>query len=216
LPAYTRSDLVVIVFARAPTPGQVKTRLAARLGEWGAARLHARLTRLAVRTALAARCGRVELHGTPRSRNGFLPHLANTFRIELRDQKGADLGERMRHALQAALRRHRGAILIGSDCPALDARDLRKAARLLCGGCDAVLAPAEDGGYVLIALKRVPPGLFDGVAWGGPRVYADTVKKLSGRRWRALRMLWDVDRPADLERLKALRYPSARRPGARR
>ena len=216
MPAYTRSDLVVIVFARAPTPGRVKTRLAPRLGDWGAARLQARLTRLAVRTALASRCGRVELHGTPRWRHGFFLDLANTYRIPVMDQKGADLGERMRRALQAALRRHRGAILIGSDCPALDARDLRRAARLLCGGCDAVLGPAEDGGYVLIALKRMPPGLFDGVAWGDPRVYADTVKKLSGRRWRALRMLWDVDRPADLERLKGLRYPSARRPGARR
>lgn len=216
MPAYTRSDLVVIVFARAPTPGRVKTRLAARLGEWGAARLQARLTRLAVRTALAARCGRVELHGTPRSRNGFFRNIGNQLHVRLRQQRGSDLGERMRRALQAALRRHRGAILIGSDCPALKARDLRRAARLLSGGCDAVLAPAEDGGYVLIALKRVPPGLFDGVAWGGPRVYADTVNKLSSRRWRALRMLWDVDRPADLERLKELRYPSARRPGARR
>lgn len=216
MPAYTRSDLVVIVFARAPTPGQVKTRLAPRLGDWGAARLQARLTRLAVRTALAARCGRVELHGTPRSRNGFFRNIENQLHVRLRQQRGSDLGERMRRALQAALRRHRGVILIGSDCPALEARDLRRAARLLCGGCDAVLGPAEDGGYVLIALKRVPPGLFDGVAWGGPRVYADTRKKLSGRRWRALRMLWDVDRPADLERLKGLRYPSARRPGARR
>jgi uncharacterized protein len=204
LPAYTRSDLVVIVFARAPTPGQVKTRLVPRLGDWGAARLQARLTRLALRTALAARCGPVELHGTPRARNGFFMSIQAQLPIRLRQQRGTDLGERMRRALQDALRRHRGAILIGSDCPALDARDLRRAARLLCGGYDAVLAPAEDGGYVLIALKRVPPGLFDGVGWGGPRVYADTAKKLSGRRWRALRTLWDVDRPADLERLKAL------------
>jgi uncharacterized protein len=190
--------VAVLVFSRTPLPGRVKTRLVPRLGEWGAARLHARLTAQALRTARAAGCGPVELYDTAR-------------------QRGADLGERMYRALSAALRHHRGAIVIGSDCPALRPADLQRAARLLAGGCDAVLAPAEDGGYVLIGARRISPLLFCGVEWGGPGVYDATVNKfgLLGYRWRALRTLWDVDRPEDLERLRALRFASAAGPRAR-
>jgi rSAM/selenodomain-associated transferase 1 len=197
---------MIIVFAKAPVPGKAKTRLVPALGEWGAARLHERLTRHAVRTALAAGCGRVEIHGT--RRHSFFDSLGLPFRL----QRGRDLGERMHHALG----RNPGAILIGTDCPALTAADLRRAARLLCGGYEAVLAPAEDGGYALIALRRVAPEIFRNIAWGTSSVYEETVKRLASYRWRALRTVWDVDRPEDLPRLRALRLASAGRRRVRR
>jgi rSAM/selenodomain-associated transferase 1 len=208
LPASTTLDVAVLVFSRAPLPGRVKRRLVPRLGAWGAARLHLRLTRQALRTAAAAGCGPVELHLTARHA------LFRDYEL----QRGADLGERMHRALARALRRHRGAILIGSDCPALVPADLRRAARLLAGGCDAVLGPAEDGGYVLIGARRVTPALFEGIEWGTGGVYAATARRLEAAayRWRALRPSWDVDRPQDLERLRALRFASAPRRCARR
>ena len=98
----------------------------------------------------------------------------------------------------------------------LSARDLRRAARWLRGGYDAVLAPAEDGGYALIGLRKPIPALFEGIDWGSERVYADTVKKLARYRWRALLRVWDLDRPQDLDRLRSLRFPLASRQGARR
>jgi rSAM/selenodomain-associated transferase 1 len=200
--------VAVLVFARAPVPGRVKRRLAPRLDAWRAARLHLQLTRLALRTAAAAACGPVELHLTQRHAL-FSQH-------EL--QKGADLGERMHRALVRALRRHRGAILVGSDCPALRPADLRHAARLLAGGCDVVLGPAEDGGYVLIGARRVSQRLFEDIHWGTAGVYAATAQRLDslGYRWKSLRPLWDVDRPADLERLRSLRFPSTLLQSARR
>ncbi len=200
------TDAAVLVFAKAPLPGRAKTRLIPRLGETGAARLQARLTARALLTARAAGCGAVELHGTPRARQGFFVFLENKFHVALKGQAGRDLGERMYNALARALRRHRSAILIGTDCPALAPRDLRRAARLLRGGCDAVIAPAEDGGYALIGMRKVSAALFSGIAWGGPDVYAQTAKKLAlaGYRWRALRTVWDLDRPADLDRLASL------------
>lgn len=199
-------DVAVIVFSRAPVPGRVKTRLVPRLGEWGAARLHARLTAQALRTARAAGCGPVELHIT--ARHSLLRGATL--------QRGPGLGERMQHALAGALRRHRGAIIIGADCPALRAGDVRRAARLLAGGSEVVLAPAEDGGYVLIGARRVRPALFSGIEWGAASVYRATTERLSGTRWRALRELWDIDRPQDLERLRSLRFSSMRRPRALR
>jgi rSAM/selenodomain-associated transferase 1 len=189
---------MIIVFARAPVPGHAKTRLIPRLGAWRAARLQARLTLAALRTARAARCGPVELHGS--ARHAFFADKG-TFRL----QRGAHLGERMENAFRGALRRHRRVVLIGSDCPALRPADLRRAARWLQGGCDAVLAPAEDGGYALIGLRRLPPHLFEGIAWGGADVYSATVQRLGSARWRALRTVWDVDRPEDLDRLQSVR-----------
>jgi uncharacterized protein len=198
----------VLVFARAPVAGAVKTRLIPRLGAAGAARLQHHLIRATLRTAQAAHCGPVQLHLTR-------PHAL--FRRS-KVQKGGDLGERMHRALRTALRRHRSAILIGTDAPALGAADLRRAARWLLGGADVVLAPAEDGGYALIAARRISFSVFAGIEWGGADVYRETVKRLdaAGLRWRALRTVWDVDRPADLERLRSLRFSSASRRRARR
>jgi uncharacterized protein len=183
----------VIVFSRAPVPGRVKTRLAARIGEWRAARLHLRLTRRALRTAREARCGPVELHVTA-------PHAAFEADRRVFLQRGNDLGERM----YRALRRHRRAILIGSDCPALAPRDLRKAARLLCAGYRVVLLPTEDGGYALVAARAAPRAMFEGVDWGTSRVMAQTAERLEGFRWTSLRTLRDVDRPEDLDQIAPL------------
>jgi uncharacterized protein len=197
---------MIIVFAKAPVPGAAKTRLIPALGEWGAARLHARLVRHAVRTALASGCGPVEMHGS--ARHSFFRSLKIRFCL----QRGRDLGERMHHALS----RNPGAILIGSDCPALTVADLRRAARLLRGGTEVVLAPAEDGGYALIGARRVSAEMFRGISWGTSTVYQESAKRLEGYRWRALRTVWDVDRPGDLARLRSLRFASAGRRGVRR
>ena len=197
---------MIVVFARAPVPGRAKTRLIPRLGEWRAARLHERLLRHALAVAAASACGPVVLHGTARH-STF--RRSNGFTL----QAGKDLGERMHRAMQVSLKKAERVILIGTDCPALTPRDLRRADRLLKGACDAVIAPAEDGGYGLIALRRNSPLLFEGIAWGGADVYRETLRRLErlGWRWRALRSVWDVDRPEDLERLRVLRLAPARR-----
>jgi hypothetical protein len=191
------------VFAKAPQPGRVKTRLVPRLGRSGAARLHARLVERAVRTALAARLGPVELHCAPRMRHPFFAALARRYGLRLRAQGPGDLGERMHRAFTRVLRDADSALLVGSDCPELRAADLRAAARALRRGADAVLAPAEDGGYALVGLRCARKALFEGIAWGGPLVLAQTRARL--RRLRCacteLRTVWDVDRPEDVARL---------------
>jgi len=208
----TRADCLVVVFARAPRAGTVKTRLARRLGDGAAARLHQRLVRAALRTARDARCGVLELHASA-GHTWFA-----TLHVTLRLQRGADLGERMFHALRQGLRRHRRVLLIGSDAPSLTVADLSRAARWLRGGADVVLAPAEDGGYALIGARRIAAAVFSSVDWGGDAVIRQTRENLQGAglRWRELRTVWDVDRPQDLERLRSLRFSSAGRRRARR
>jgi rSAM/selenodomain-associated transferase 1 len=203
------AESTLLVFARAPQPGRVKTRLAPLLGKRGAARLHARLVEATLRTAVAAGFSEVVLVYAPDSQSEFFKRMRRRFSVQLLPQGRGDLGERM----YRALRRHPGAVLIGSDCPALRAADLRAAARALRSGADAVLAPAEDGGYALIGLRRAVRCVFDGIAWGHSAVLAQTRARLRrlGWRWQELRTVWDVDRPADVARLERSGWIAARR-----
>jgi len=196
----------VLVFAKTPVPGEVKTRLIPALGAAGAAALHERLVARALATAVAAGVGRVELCCAPDAAHPVLVELARAHGATLAVQGPGDLGDRMRAAFERALAGAPAAIVIGGDCPALAPRHLREAAATLAGGDDAVLAPAEDGGYVLIGLTHASDSLFDGIEWGGPTVMAQTRERLAalGWWWRELETLWDVDRPEDVARLREI------------
>jgi rSAM/selenodomain-associated transferase 1 len=210
----TKSDgTAVIIFARAPRPGAVKTRLIPLLGAEGAAALHARLVKRALETARAASLRPIELHGTPDINDPFFRSCAGDFAVALAAQAGGDLGARMLAAFESALATHSRALLLGSDCPALAASHLREADRALREGTDAVFVPCEDGGYALIGLRRVDPRLFAGISWGGAAVMEETRARLRklGWPWRELETLWDVDRPQDYERLLASGLLDSRR-----
>lgn len=204
----------IAVLAKAPIPGLAKTRLIPRLGAEGAARLQAALTERAAGTALQAGLGPVTLWCTPSHRHPAFAEMADRLGFALEDQPVGDLGVKMAGAVAAHTVRA-PVLLIGTDCPALTSGHLRSAATALTAGDDAVLLPAEDGGYVLIGLAVQRPALFDRVPWGTERVMEETRKRLRslGLRWSEPATLWDVDRPADLDRLAAsglldgLRYP---------
>ena len=195
----------ILVFAKAPIPGEVKTRLIPALGAAGAAALHERLVDRTLATAAAAAVGPVELCCAPDASHPVLAALAAAHGAILTEQGPGDLGDRMHAAFRRALAGAPAAIAIGCDCPALAPRHLREAALALDDGYDATLAPAEDGGYVLIGLTHAAATLFDRVRWGEPSVMAQTRERLAalGWRWRELETLWDVDRPEDYERLLA-------------
>jgi hypothetical protein len=189
----------VIVFAKAPVPGAVKTRLIPALGAAGAARLHERLVDRALETACAAGVGPVELCCAPDRSHPFFAGRAAHLGVSLTEQGAGDLGERMHRALATSL----PAVLIGADCPVMTPEYLREAAGALVG-YDAVLGPAEDGGYVLVAAARIEAAAFARIRWGGADVIEEQRARLRalGWRWRELATLWDVDRTEDLERLR--------------
>jgi hypothetical protein len=136
-------------------------------------------------------------------RHEFFTACARDFGVSLKAQRGADLGERMEDAAARAFAASHSIVIVGSDCPALTPSHLRIAANALRAN-DAVFVPAEDGGYVLVALARPVTGLFAGIAWGGDTVMQETRARLAaaGVRWIELPTLWDVDRPADYERMR--------------
>jgi hypothetical protein len=193
----------VLVFAKAPVPGAVKTRLIPRLGAEGATRLHKALVQRTLKVALDAGIGAVELCCAPHAAHPFFADRAREFAIDLTVQSAGDLGDRMGHALQQALRTVPAALLIGTDCPALATEHLRAAAAALEAGSDMVFVPAEDGGYTLVGARRIDVRVFDEIAWGSARVMDQTRRNLKkmGWAWTELPTLWDLDRPEDLDRL---------------
>ena len=188
----------LIIFAKEPRPGRVKTRLARDIGAttaaWWYRHQTARLLRavgrdprwrtvLAVSPDQAASPSRIWPEGIARAPQG-----------------GGDLGARMARALQAV---PDGPVaVIGSDIPGVRPGHIARAFRLL-GQHDAVIGPAEDGGYWLVGLRRgsLPvPGLFRGVRWSGPHAMADTIASMGSLRVGFADELADVDRAEDLAR----------------
>ena len=193
----------LLVFAKAPVPGQVKTRLITALGEAEAARLHERLVCRTLEVAVGGQFAPVSLWCSPTPDHPFFQNCRLRYGVTLCCQQGNDLGERMAHAFEETLKESAMAVLIGTDCPSLSAKDLKTAFEALCHGSDAVLGPAEDGGYVLIGLRRPAPELFGDLPWGSGQVLSETRARLHALNlsFHELPRRWDVDRPEDLMRL---------------
>jgi uncharacterized protein len=193
----TIEPVAIGILAKAPVPGLAKTRLAAKLGAEGAAALQGRLTARAAETAKAAAVGPVTLWAAPDEDHPAFQMLATILGITLARQPEGDLGARMLAAEGPTL-------VIGTDCPALTAHHLQIAADVVRGGIDVVVFPVEDGGYALIGSRQPQPAVFSDMTWSTPRVMAVTRRRLKrlGLSWREPVRLWDVDVPADLDRLR--------------
>jgi rSAM/selenodomain-associated transferase 1 len=192
--------VAIAILAKAPRPGLAKTRLAPVLGADGAAALQARLIERTVTSAQAAAIGPVTLWVTPDRHHPAFQTIAALLGVAMAEQPDGDLGARMLAAIAAA---GGPALVIGTDCPALVPEHLRAAARALVDGVDVVIVPVDDGGYGLIGMHRPEPALFTGMTWSTSTVMAETRRRLTrlGLSWREPARLWDVDVPADLERL---------------
>jgi rSAM/selenodomain-associated transferase 1 len=195
----------IAVFAKAPATGRVKTRLIPRLGPQGAAELHVRLVQHTLATLALARAGTVELWCVPDGDLTLFEACRRKLGVPLRIQPEGNLGQRMSGAAADVMSRANGVIIIGTDVPSMTPGDLTEARQALASGHDAVLGPAEDGGYYLIGLNAHAPELFEGVDWGCSAVLEETRARLRalGWHWHELSTRWDVDTPEDYDRLLA-------------
>jgi rSAM/selenodomain-associated transferase 1 len=193
----------LIIFAKAPIPGQVKKRLIPVLGEQGAAKLHQEMLEQKLRLARDNMIAPVDLYCWPDANHPHFLDIQSRYQLQLHAQQGGHLGERMADAMLKSISEQSHAVLIGTDSPPLDKDYIVKAFQELKNGADAVIGPAEDGGYILIGLSRFDKQIFEDIKWGGEKVYSQTISKLEqlGYNYVELVTLWDVDRPNDLERL---------------
>ena len=186
----------LLVFAKAPRPGEVKTRLAETLGKDKACRAYEQLLRVLARQLAGSENVRVchsPADGEAELR-GYFPK-----EWEFRPQEGADLGIRLKNAIAEAFEKGaRKVCVIGSDCPYLTVEDIRQT-WILLDRHELVLGPATDGGYWLIALKRPEPRLFEEIEWGTSKVFKQTLDRAAEMQLKVahLRELADVDKEAD-------------------
>ncbi|NOX92075.1 MAG: glycosyltransferase, partial [Gammaproteobacteria bacterium] len=192
----------ILVFCKAPQAGKVKTRLAKSIGDTAAKEVHEYLARHCLQQLLDFSVAPVELWCAPDTDHEFFRHCHTDLGIPLKQQTGDDLGQRMQHALCETLRHHAPVVVTGTDCPALTADHFHSALSAASQNKTAI-APAEDGGYVLLAVNELQPELFIDMPWGTPQVYAETMARVTGAV-ETLMLLWDIDYVEDLRRLRAV------------
>ncbi|MEZ0122321.1 MAG: TIGR04282 family arsenosugar biosynthesis glycosyltransferase [Candidatus Reddybacter sp.] len=194
---YAFPEALLIQFAKAPQLGQVKTRMQPVLSEKQSLELHCQLVRRTHETLHREVLCQSQLWVSGEGGDVFFKSLQPL--PEIRLQQGADLGERMYRAIEVGLQQFSPVVLIGSDCPAINSGYLRDALVAL-DSVDVVLGPAEDGGYVLIGMKKTEPGVFEAVDWSTSRVLPQTRARLAALMLthHELPVLNDIDRPEDL------------------
>lgn len=200
MPSPNTGPVSIAILAQAPIPGFAKARLIPAVGAHAAAVLQERLTGRTVATALAAGIGPVTLCCEPDATHDTFLKMVARMKITLRPQPQGDLGARMLAAVAGSA----GPVLvIGTGCPALTEAHLRSAASALREGNDVVLIPAENGGYVLVGMRKAQPTLFSNIPWVRITVLADMRARIVEQRLMLVERppLWDVDTEIDLARL---------------
>lgn len=204
-------DSRIAVFAREPVLGKVKTRLLAALGEAGALALYQQMLARIGACIGASGLARLDLWITSNPSHESFLSICNEMNIYI--QEGDDLGAKMAFSCDHTLvtEAAQSVLIVGTDCPVMDVAYLDSALTSLQAGSDVVIGPAEDGGYVLIGMRKPQPALFTDIPWGSDRVLAETLTKLEALHlnYHLLPTLWDVDIPADLPRLQSLNPPLA-------
>lgn len=192
---------VLLVFAKAPVAGQVKTRLIPDVGQQRATDLYKEFLTKTLDTAIKTKFSEIQVWVSGDIYHPYFVPYKNRSDFGFYSQRGESLGERMFNSFGSALDEYSYVILIGSDCPSLLSSDLESAMEFLENGKDMVLGPAEDGGYYLIGLRKNYSELFSGIKWGEENVFSETFSRakkinldvglLPKRR--------DIDRVSDLD-----------------
>lgn len=190
----------LLIFAKAPLPGQVKTRLSGKFGYHGAVSFYQSLLLSSLECFSKVRHCRLKLYCAPNCKHGLFRHLFRQYRLTLHRQIGKDLGQRMFKAARDTLKKDSMAILVGTDCPELSVSDIKLTIEYLAAGYDAVIAPSVDGGYVLLGIRKAEWQLFAGIPWGGNQVFQKTKSRIRTLGWECMELPLhrDIDIPLDL------------------
>jgi rSAM/selenodomain-associated transferase 1 len=190
----------ICIFAKAPRPGEVKTRLIPALGSDGATALATAFLQDTIESIASLPWAKAVIATTE-----YLDSSIVSSPGELWLQGEGNLGVRLERIFCRALTGSSIAIAIGADSPGLP-RTFLEQARSALQKVDAVVGPCEDGGFYLLGLRRCPSGVFDGILWSDSDTFTRTLANLqrAGLTVQVLEPWFDVDRPEDLARLRAL------------
>ena len=194
-------DRLLLVFIKNLEPGKVKTRLAKTLGNRKALDIYKKLLEHTCKVAAEAECDRQLWYAW------YLPeeNICNKEQDDFASfvQKGNGLGERMGFAFKKAFEdQYKRVVIIGSDCAQLQAKHIHAAFDVL-ENKDAVIGPADDGGYYLLGMNTYIPQIFKNINWSTATVLQETKEKLKKLEYefRQLEALNDVDTEEDLNNM---------------
>jgi len=194
----TIKNNLLVIFAREPVPGLVKTRLAKDVGIAAAAALYDLMLRHVVNSVISPQYD-IVFSKTPESGGACFESIAPG--AVVRDQPEGDIGEKMSGVFRAEFARgYKKICIIGTDCPGISSSGILRAFELL-GNFELVLGPSSDGGYHLIGLSVFHPELFEDIAWGTDEVLSGTlgIARSLGIDYGCLAVRTDIDEIADLE-----------------
>lgn len=175
------SDFQLVIYAKNPLIGKVKTRLARGCNRRFATRAY--LTLLHETVAALATIANVTIAVSPNTRNGSILALCRHYPVTLRRQPNGDLGQRMARSIRLGLK-HSGAVaIVGTDCPELNADAIQRVKQQLTTHRSSLI-PADDGGYVLVGCRDYQPLLFQQVRWSSSQVMKQTQRQARRLRQR--------------------------------
>lgn len=200
----------LIQFAKAPVLGKVKTRLSSALDEEQRNDLHCAMTAWTCEQLSQVPNTTLELWVDGDCSLAFFQHLAQQHCCKLKEQQGVDLGARMNTACQQALQQYQQVVITGSDCPFITPDTVEYAIKGLTEH-DFVFVPADDGGYVLLAMRVYESSVFENIAWGSDSVLEASLSQIKKKQlqYSLLPSLPDIDRPQDLSLLTNPSLPSS-------
>ncbi|MBX9889139.1 MAG: TIGR04282 family arsenosugar biosynthesis glycosyltransferase [Flavobacteriaceae bacterium] len=188
---------LILIFTRNPELGKVKTRLAATIGNENALEIYIQLLEHTKKVALETPYDKQVLYSEEINTNDMWE--ANYFQKKL--QVGTDLGERMHNAFQGGFNDgYEKIVIIGSDLIALESSDISSAISKLDDN-DIVIGPAEDGGYYLLGMKKVPENIFSNKEWGTDTVLKDTLIDIASLKYLLLEEKNDIDTYEDIKNI---------------
>jgi uncharacterized protein len=192
----------IILFARDPVVGQVKTRLQPFLSEALIFELYTHFLQDSIQKIGCVKSADRFIGVYPSDVSGFFSRLNDEFALEIFFQAGNSLGEKMANAFQDRfVEGYEQVVIIGSDSPSLPVAIIEQA---LNSEKELTLGPSTDGGYYLIGMSGKLVNVFEGVDWGSDKVLAQTLERVkkSGCSLELLPPWYDVDRPEDLKFLQ--------------
>lgn len=197
----------LIIFAKAPVPGHVKTRLQTHFSAEECAELHASFIIASIRVAKTVERPDIFLFCHPGITSPFFQKVSSDFGIRLISQNGKDLGERMANAIRDTLTDgYKKILIIGSDSPDLPPEYIEEGFKRL-DSSDMVIGPSVDGGYYLLGGKRDLP-VFDGIPWSSNKVFEMTLNKAleHSLTFSILDEWYDIDTWEDLQKYMKTGY----------
>lgn len=192
----------IIVFVRNPELGKVKTRLAKTIGNEAALKVYKKLMHHTESVLRSLKTDKIVYYSETIQKSDIWD---NTIYIK-KLQKGIDLGERMANAFKDSFASgYKNVIIVGSDLLDLNTDIIENAITALNIN-DAVIGPAEDGGYYLLGMKAFNDNVFKNKNWGTDTIFAETMKDFEVNKIKVLGSLNDIDYLEDLKPYKAFDY----------